>query len=53
MKKVLLTVALAAMLTFGTVFNAFGQSWTFNTRVWSTNYFTTLIYMLHRPPLWF
>ena len=44
MKKVLLTVALAAMLTFGTVFSAFGQSWTFNTRVWSTNYFTTLIY---------
>lgn len=44
MKKVLLTAMVTAMLTFGNVFNAVGQQWTLNTRVWSTNYLTTLIY---------
>ena len=44
MKKVLLTAMVTVMLTFGNVFNAFAQQWTLNTRLWSTNYFTTLIY---------
>ena len=44
MKKVLFTVVVTFMLTFGNVFNTFGQQWTLNTRAWSTNYFTTMIY---------
>ena len=44
MKKVLLTAMVTVMLTFGNVYNALAQQWTLNTRVWSTNYLTMLIY---------
>lgn len=44
MKKVFIIAMLTAVLTMGNVSKAYSQDWTLNTRAWSTNYFTTLIY---------
>ena len=46
MKKTLLIVIMTVLLTAGASAQTTRQQFTFNTRTWSTNYWTTLLYNL-------